>query len=82
MSSSDESKTTTLGDIMIEIHNVKEQNNNIVTQNNEIKDELIHLKRDFDIIMLDINKSKSEISTVIQTPEFQAKQFDTHKTTS
>ena len=26
-----------------------------------------------------INKCKSEISTVIQTQEFQAKQFDTHK---
>ena len=38
MSSLDENKTTTLDDIMREIHNVKEQNNNIVTQNNEIKD--------------------------------------------
>ena len=75
----DEKQATTLDDILREINEIKKQNNSIVNQNNEMKNELGELKRDLDTIRFDINICKNEISSVIQTQEFQAKQFDVHR---
>ncbi len=68
-----------LENILNELNKIQQQNNNIVTQNNEVKKELAELKTNFDALTNDLNECKTEISKLKRSSEFLTEQYESHK---